>query len=197
MTLRHWLNTQSGNGLRIYSIKKQYDKKEVFRFLFELIPNCPDKIDVSREVQADLIAYCTFNPIRGAANRLIFPCFLLPKEIQLSKISLNEETRVKGAISPFEVLPKGEPSCVLPFELPKNHFFSKNERISRDRLNDFIDWVMENLADKTAKRSEVEAEYAKIITYFNNDLMANNERWQRAIKRPIQLTEKTESSENE
>jgi hypothetical protein len=86
---------------------------------------------------------------------------------------------------------------VLPFELPKNHFFSKNERISRDRLNEFIDWVMENLANKTAKRSEVEAEYAKIIDYFNNDLMANNERWQSAIKRPIQLTEKTESSENE
>jgi hypothetical protein len=56
---------------------------------------------------------------------------------------------------------------------------------------------MENLADKTAKRSEVEAEYAKIIAYFDKVLMANNKRWQNARQKPIQLTEKTESSENE
>jgi hypothetical protein len=165
--------------------------------LFELIPNSPVQIDVSREVQSDLIAYYTFNRSRGGANRLLFPCFLLPEEIDQPKILLNERTQIKGVISPFEVLPKGTQRCVLPFELYKQNFFSKNERISVDRLKDFIDWVMENLADKTAKRSEVEAEYAKIIDYFNNDLMANNERWQSAIKRPIQLTEKTESSENE
>jgi hypothetical protein len=197
ITLCHWLDAQPVNGLRIHSIKPPDERNRVPRFLFELIPNCPDKIDVSREVQADLIAHCIFDLGLGGANRLLFPCFLLPEEIDQSKILLNEEVPVKGVISPFKVLPKGTLSCVLPFELPKKYFFSKNNRISLDRLSEFIDWVMENLADKTAKRSEVEAEYAKIIDYFNNDLMANNERWQSAIKRPIQLTEKTESSENE
>ena len=200
MTLRHWLDNKSENGLRIYLIKVQIGKRTQVQLLFELIPNSLRKIEVSPAAQADLIAYYTFDLTRGGANRLLFPCFLLPEKIDQSKIYkilLNEEVPVKGVISPFKVLPKGTLSCVLPFELPKKHPFSKNKRISLDRLSEFIDWVMVNLADKTAKRSEVEAEYAKIIAYFNNDLMANNKRWQSAIKRPIQLTEKTESSENE
>jgi hypothetical protein len=201
MTLDHWLNTQPDNGLRMHAVEKLGENNKKFLFLFELVRRADDslsKIEVSTEVQAALIDYYAFKWSLRGENRLLFPCFLLPEEIDLSKISLNEETRVKGAISPFEVLPKGTQLCVLPFELPKRgHFLSTNDRISLDRLSEFIDWVMENLADKTAKRSEVEAEYDKIIIYFNNDLMANNQRWQSAIKKPIQLTEKTESSENE
>jgi hypothetical protein len=194
---KYWLELNEKNGFRILHARPPKNTVGL-RFMFELIKinNSQKKINIHKESLTKWMAYKAFSGVWGSSNRLFFPCFLLPEEIDSSRLLLGKGVKLKGVRYLFDLCLNDIPHCVLPFELPKAHLLLRSNRISLDRLSEFIDWVMDNVEDKTVTRREVEEEYQKIINYFDNDLMESNQQWQSAIGQ-ANATEQIQGDENE
>ena len=89
-------------------------------------------------------------------------------------------TTFSDVFLPFDFLPQGEMLYILPFELSRSAYGRVGNKISLDRYDEFIGWIVQHL-EQPASKEEVKAEYDKIIEYFNNVLMQDSQRWQKAI----------------
>nr|WP_319565471.1 hypothetical protein [uncultured Rhodoferax sp.] len=108
--------------------------------------------------------------------RLLVPMNLLPKALNLHRLTLPKDMRISGVNRVLEHVPVPTPHVVLPHVISSG--WGSKTAISLERLDEFLAWVHKNLAT-AIPLSEVKAIYAQLITHIDDELMKDSGFWKK------------------
>lgn len=109
--------------------------------------------------------------------RLLAPIEVLPQTMGLDSLILQTRTPIYGARHVIPEVPYTTQHIVLPFEVASG--LQSRTTITLNRTGEFYEWVHRNLATPISLK-QVEAIYANLIDFIDNQLMKDSSYWQKA-----------------
>lgn len=115
--------------------------------------------------------------VHGIKMRLLAPIDVFPHTLGLDQLALQPNTSIYGARHVIPEVPYPTRHIVLPFEVASG--LRSRTAITLNRSGEFYAWVHRNLATPIPLK-QVEAIYANLIDFIDNQLMKDSTYWQKA-----------------
>jgi len=171
--------SDASHGIR-YTVEKPEDSVNRFatnRHLLELIEV---EADGSR-IQIDPLSLMltieqAAKNIHSNKGRLLLPMNVLPKILNLQRLTLREGIKISGVRYVLKYVPVPTPHVVLPYEISSG--WRSKAAISLDRMDELFVWVHKNLAT-AIPLSEVKTIYAQLMAHIDDEVMKDSEVWQK------------------